>query len=166
MPNNDIEAFEYVVSDKETAVEIDYLTYAMFAYKKKRWIEHFKERNSGATPTQQQIDGWICELSSFDFEQMRNDAAAFFDESARSYLSEYIKNEKKLAVDQSILREIKTYTDPWRHLVIALGMAILAPLVLGGLVFLYLLFDKTFPVHIIFGNVETPSVSSSSPPSK
>ena len=47
MPSNDIEAFEYVVSDKETALEIDYLTYAMFAYKKQKWIEHFSGQTMG-----------------------------------------------------------------------------------------------------------------------
>jgi hypothetical protein len=120
MPNNDIEAFEYVLSDTETtAREINYLTYAIFAFKKKKWIEHFAEQHNGTIPTQQEIDGWIRELPPFEFQQMRQEAAAFFEESAVSYLSEYIENEKKNAVDKSILREIKTYTNPWREIVIA-----------------------------------------------
>ena len=106
MPANDIEAFEYVVSDAETGLELDYLTYAMFAYKKKKWIEHYANGNGGASPNQGQIDGWISQLTEYDFQQMRNEAGAIFDSAAKEYLDSYIQEEKKRAVDTSMLNEV------------------------------------------------------------
>jgi hypothetical protein len=159
MPGNDIEAFDYVVSDKDTALELDYLTYAMFAYKKQRWIEHFISKNNGTSPTQVQIDAWISQLTDFDFTQMRNDAGVFFDDASREYLKNYIEEEKQKAVDASILSKVKEFTNPWRDLGIALLMAILAPVLLGLIVFGFSLFDKSFPVHVTFGGPEAQSVS-------
>jgi hypothetical protein len=151
MPNNDIEVFEYLISDKETALEIDYLTYAMFAFKKKQWVDHF-EKIHARKPDQAQIDDWMSQLTEYDFWQMRNEAGDFFDLSAKDYLKDYIENEKQEAIDKSILDRVKSYTSAWKHFGVALLMAILAPIFLGGVIFLISIFDSSFPIHVTFSN--------------
>src|SRR5215813_15391846 len=116
MPNNDIEVFDYLIADENTAVEIDYLTYDIFAYKKKQWIDHFKKQSDQNQPNQGQIDQWIGQLSEYDFWQMRNEAAEFFHNSAEEHLKDYIEAQKKAAVDSSIVSEVKNFTSLWRHL--------------------------------------------------
>ena len=157
MPNNDIEVFEHLTADKDSAVEIDFLSYAMFAFRKSEWIEHFKKKNDGKLPTQAQIDEWIGQITDFDFEQLRKEAAEFFHSSAEEHLREYIEDQKKEAVDRSIISEVKSiasrvkeFTAPWKHLGIALLMAIVAPVILGGIFFLFAVFDKSFPIHVTF----------------
>jgi hypothetical protein len=152
MPNNDIEVFEYLKSNNETPLEIDYLTYAVFAYKKQQWCEHFKTHNNDQPPTQAQIDHWISQLTDYDFDQVRTEAVDFFHLAAEEHLRDRIEKEKKAAIEQSILSEIKEYTSPWRHVLIALGMALVAPIALGGFIFFLSLFDTNFPVHVTFGH--------------
>lgn len=152
MPANDIDAFEYVLSDSDTALEIDYLTYAMFAFKKKEWIDHFKKNNSDVLPTQQQVDDWISQLSDYDFYQMRQEAASFFQLSAKEFLSDYVNEQRTAAVDKSILATIKSYTNPWKDIGIALIFAILAPVILGTVIFLISIFDNSFQIHISLGS--------------
>jgi hypothetical protein len=163
MPTNDIEVFDHLTADERTPAEIDYLTYAIFAYKKSEWVDHFKNRNQGNPPTQADVDAWITELTDYDFRQMRNEAADFFHAAAAEHLHEYIEDQKKDAVDASILSEVKgtmtqvrSFTSPWKHLGIALLMAVMAPIVLAVVFTLLGVFDKTFPVHITITGVETP----------
>lgn len=154
MPSNDIEVFEHLTADQDTAVEIDYFTYAIFAVNKKNWIELFK-KNNNRLPNQGEIDAWISQLTDYNFYQMRIEAADFFHNSAEEHLADYIEHQKKEAVETSILSEVqsvatrvKSFTSPLRHLGIALLMAILAPIVLGGIVFLLAVFDRSFPIRI------------------
>jgi hypothetical protein len=111
MPNNDLEVFDHLTSNQETQLEIDYLTYALFAWKRKQWVEHFAAQHN-ARPTQAQIDEWIAQLPDSEYEIMRNDTARAFDDAAQVYLAEQIEEEKKAAVDNSILAEIKQFTFP------------------------------------------------------
>lgn len=148
MPDNDIEVFEYLLADEETAAEIDYLTYAIFGLRKGQWIDHFKSRNDGRAPTQAEIDSWISELTAYDFNRMRTEAADFFDTAAREYLEDEIERQRAEAVENSILAEVRRSTSPLRHIAIALLMAIVAPIILGGIVFFVSLFDKSFPLHV------------------
>jgi hypothetical protein len=101
---------------------------------------------------------------------MRYDAAQYFDSAAKEYLADHIEEQKGLAVKQSILTEItasnastlaeeKQFTSPWKHFGIALGMAIVAPVFLGGLIFLYTLFDSS--VHLTISKQETPPAKTS-----
>jgi hypothetical protein len=150
MPRSDIEVFDYLTSSSETTTaEIDYLTYALFAYRKRQWIDHFTSGN-GKEPTQRDIDGWISQLTDYEFVQMRKQAAEFFKDAAEEYLRDYVSQQRAEAVEHSILSEVRIFTSPWRHVSIALLMAIVAPLILGGLVFLWSLFDASFPFHISF----------------
>jgi hypothetical protein len=172
MPANDIEVFEHLISNDETAVEIDFLTYAMFAHRKKQWMEHFKKCHNDTLPTPDQINDWISQLSEYDFGQMREQAAEFFDESAKVYLSEYVEEKQTEAVTSSVLAgvaesnaallaevkgihsKVEEATSPWRHVSIALIMAIVAPFIIGGLIYFSGIFDKK--VHDpISGSVTT-----------
>jgi hypothetical protein len=162
MPTSDIEVFEYLRSDNETPLEIDYLTYAVFAYKKQQWCAHFRAQSSDTAPTQAQIDNWISQLSDYDFEQVRNEAVDFFHTAAEVHLHDYIEQQKKEAIDQSIVGVVREYTSPSRHILIALGMALVAPIALGGLIFFISLFDSHFPIHVTFGADR--AAQSSTPP--
>src|SRR5438105_10949952 len=103
----------------------------MFADKKARWIEHFKENNNGADPRPADINNWICQLSPYDFLQMRNEAADYFHFAAEEHLRQWTADQIKQGVDSSILAAVKSFTSWWKHLAIALSMAILAPIILG-----------------------------------
>jgi hypothetical protein len=45
MPANDREVFEFLKADQETAVEIDFLTFAIFAHERQQWCELFEKQN-------------------------------------------------------------------------------------------------------------------------
>src|SRR6516165_6098034 len=117
MPNSDIEVFDFLTSSSEILNEIDFLTYALFAYRKREWIDHFQSNND-RYPTQQEIDGWISQITQYEFREMRDRAAEFFRLAANEYLKEYIEDQKQQAVDKSILGEVQKSTSPARHLVI------------------------------------------------
>jgi hypothetical protein len=93
MPKSDLEVFERLTQDADTATEIDFIAYAMFAFEKKEWIEHHV-KISGHPPTQEQIDSWISNITDFQFQNMREKAIDFFDDSARNYLEEEIAQAK------------------------------------------------------------------------
>lgn len=147
MPGSDLEVFDYLLSDASTPEEIDFLTYALFAFSKKQWVEHFAKQN-GRPPDQGEIDGWIAQKSDYDFTRMRREAADFFDEAAKEYLASHIETEKINAVSSSILGEIKRYTSPWKDLGIAMLMAVIAPILVGTVLFLFSIFDSSFQFHI------------------
>jgi hypothetical protein len=150
MPTNDREVFDKLTSDEETDVYIDFIAYAIFARHKREWIRHYEQSNNGKTPSQTDIDQWISNITDFQFSDMQEEAARLFDSAAREYLETEIESEKERAVSESILAEVKGFTSPLRHLGIALLMAILAPILLGGVIFLLGVFDSSFPLHITF----------------
>jgi phosphoglycolate phosphatase-like HAD superfamily hydrolase len=154
MPASDLEVFDYFSSDAETPGEVDFLAYAIFAFRKKHWVAHFKELNS-RPPNQGEIDGWISQQSDFEFQRMRNEAVEFFDEAAKTYLAEYVEAEKKQAVDHSILEAVKHHTSAWRHAGIALLMAVVAPAILGGVLFLASIFDSQFHFNVTASSATT-----------
>ena len=150
MPTNDHEVFDKLTGDPETEFYLDFIAYAIFAHHKKHWVELFQTSHNGQRPTQQDIDQWISNITDVQYDDMREEAARLFDSAAHVYLEDEIESDKKAAVDQSILKEIKSFTSPLRHLGIALLMAILAPILLGGVIFLLGVFDSSFPIHITF----------------
>jgi hypothetical protein len=88
MPNSDIEVFEFLTSSSEN--EIDFLTYALFAYRKREWLNHFQSNND-RNPSQSEIDSWISQLTEYEFREMRVKAAQYFDNAANAYLQRYIE---------------------------------------------------------------------------
>jgi hypothetical protein len=76
---------------------------------------------------------------------MREEAARLFDAGARVYLSAEIEAQKEAAVRSSILGEVKAAGAFWRQMTIALGTAILAPVIIGGLIAAALTYDRMAP---------------------
>ena len=150
MPSNEREVFEHLTADPNTEIYLDFISYAIFAHHKKHWIELFERTHGGQAPTQQDIDQWISNITNVQFDDMRDEGATLFDAASREYLDDEIEAQKKVAVEQSIITEIKGFTSPWRHLGIALLMAILAPILLGGVIFFFSVFDSSFPFHLTF----------------
>jgi hypothetical protein len=138
----------------------------MFAYKKAQWIDHFKSRNADRHPNQQEIDGWITELSDYDFYQMRTEAADFFHNAAEEHLKASIESQKKAVLESAILADVRRFTSPMRHLGIALLMAIVAPVILGGIIFFASLFDRSFPLHVYTSSPVTISPQQNAPEQK
>jgi hypothetical protein len=147
MPNNDLEVFNYLSSNQESRREIDFLAYAIFAFRKQRWVVHFEQQHN-RPPNQGEIDGWISQQTDFEFERMRGEAADYFDNAAKEYLAEYVEAEKKKAVNHSILSAVEKHTSAWRHVGIALLMAVVAPAILGGVLFLASIFDNEFHFNV------------------
>ena len=108
-------------------------------------------------------------ITEYDFTQMREVAARSFHESACTYLKPHIEQQRELAVNSSILEEVANhntaaivkigeFTNPWKHALIAFGMALIAPLVLGGIILLASVFDSKFPFKIVpASQAETPT---------
>jgi hypothetical protein len=145
MPTNDREVFDKFTSDAETPAEIDFLTYAIFAFHKREWIQLFESQHNNQTPTQQEIENWIANITQRQYDDMREDAERFFDAASRIYLADEIEEQKSKA--ESILSEIKHYSSPWRHIGMALIFAIVAPIILGGVIYFLNVFDITLPIH-------------------
>ena len=143
---NDHEVFDYLFSDDETPSEIDFLAYAMFAFRKREWIKHSRDKNE-KSPSQEEINAWIGALTNYDFVQMKLSAAEFFDDAAKTYLEDFIESEKKKAIDNSIVKDVKSLTSPWRHALIALVMAIVVPVMLGGALWAFGTFHAALPFH-------------------
>jgi hypothetical protein len=93
MPANDSEVYAYLTGDNTDSLEIDMLTFAIYANQKQEWVRHF-ERQRGTPPSQTEIDDWIANLTEGRFNAMRREAVEFFDASARRYLAEEIAEGK------------------------------------------------------------------------
>jgi hypothetical protein len=144
MPGNDREVFEYLKADQQTAVEIDFLTFAIFAHERQQWCELF-ETNNGRPPTQPEIDQWISQITDWRFGQMREEAIRFFDIAARAYLSDEVEAAKDEVLQNTIIREVKAAGGFWRQLALALVAAVLAPLIIGGFIAAAIVYDKFYP---------------------
>lgn len=144
MPANDREVFEYLKADQETAVEIDFLTFAIFAHERQQWCELFEKQN-GHQPSQAEIDQWISQITNWRFEQMREEAVRFFDIAARIYLEDEMEEAKTAVFQDTIIREVKAAGGFWRQLFLALMAAILAPLIIGGIIAVAIVYDKFYP---------------------
>lgn len=133
MPNNDREVFEHLTSTEGTSLQIDFLTYAVFASEKREWIKLFESRNAGRSPSQSDIDNWISNLTDSQFTGMRIGAQGFFVEAANSFFEDRLEAERAEILRSAVVREVKSASAWWKQLVMALITAIVAPLILGGL---------------------------------
>ncbi len=147
MPANDRQVFEKLTSEGGPESHLNFLAYALFAFHKSKWIELYKSTHNGQEPQQAEIDDWISNITDFQFNDMKLEAGRLFDVAARDYLEDEIQEEKEQAVSASILSEIKRFTSAWRHLGVALLMAIVAPVLLGGIVLLIGLYHGSFPIQ-------------------
>jgi hypothetical protein len=144
MPNNDRQVFRYLSEDETTPVEIDYFTYAIYTVEKYEWFTHV-ENETGKPPTQQEIDRWISQITPFRYGNMREKAAQLFDEAARRYLHPEIERQKEAAVRESILSEVRAAGAFWKQLTVALITAVLAPIIIGGVIAAVLTYDRIMP---------------------
>jgi hypothetical protein len=144
MPSNDREVFDYLSSDPETLIEIDFLTFAIFAQERREWHKLFVQQK-GQPPSQAEIDGWVSQITSWRFDQMREEAVRFFDKAARDYLAEEMEEAKRAVFQDTIVREVKAAGGLWRQLFLALIAAILAPLIIGAIIAVALSYDKFYP---------------------
>ncbi len=177
MPNNELEVFDYLCSDGDTKLEIDYLAYAIFADKRFHWTMKYKELH-GRVPNQAQIDEWVSELSDHDFSSMRTEAADFFHTAAADYMASEIA-EARVSGQQSaistsvssIIREVRAI-GRWRtQLTTALVTAMLVPFILGGAILCLKAFEDYMPTpfriggtHVITTNPPTAPPPTTVPP--
>lgn len=133
MPSNDREVFDHLRTGNEAGQQIDFLAYALFAFEKSEWISHF-ESTRGRQPHPVEIDAWIGDITPYQFAGMRQKAADLFDAAARSYMREEIEGLEERALNSAIVAEVKAAGVWWKQFLMALTMAILAPLILGGII--------------------------------
>ncbi|MCJ2074492.1 hypothetical protein MKK68_02305 [Methylobacterium sp. E-016] len=161
MPENDREVFDRITEGDAEPVE-DFLTYAIFAYQRREWVRHYIDRN-GDMPAPNDIDTWIGNLTNYDFDQMRTRAATVFDLAARTYMAPDVEAAREDGLRDALLREVRGATDLqkselgaavatvkaagsfWTQLGVALLTAIIAPLIIGGVIVFALAFSDRFP---------------------
>jgi len=134
MPANDRDVFEDLTGGEEGQNALSFLTYALFAFERREWIAHHTNANNGEPPTDQQIDGWISNLTPYNFTQMRNQSGEFFDVSARAYMADDVEAARQQTLQSAIVKEVKAAGSAWRQLVIAMATAIAAPVIIGLIV--------------------------------
>ena len=136
--------FDYLRQHTATPVEIDLLTYAVFAFEKYQWFEQV-EKSTGSPPNAVDIERWIADITPLRFSNMREEAARLFDATARRYLAPVMEEQTAKAINESILAEVKSAGSVWRQALIALIMAILAPVIIGGVIAAVLTYDRNAP---------------------
>lgn len=162
MPANDREVFQYLTSDPDTPIEIDLLTFAIFAQELREW-HNLIESQRKAPPTQPEIDAWVSQITTWRFDQMREEAVRFFDKAARAYLADEIEDLKTQVFQDTIIREVKAAGGFWRQLALAVIGAVLSPLIIGLIIASALLYDKWYPTIGSVSDHAKPSVTT--PPS-
>jgi hypothetical protein len=145
VPKSDREVFEYFRASTTAPIEGVSLTYALYAFEKFQWHAQF-EQEHGTPPSELDSERWILDITPSRFASMREEAARVFDSSARKYLFNDIEAQKQEAVRTSILAEVKAAGSFWRQLATALITAILAPLIIGGVIVAALTYDHFAPL--------------------
>jgi hypothetical protein len=165
-----MEVFDHLIANEETPGEIDYLTYAIFAYRRVNWSERYIERH-GKQPGQTEIDEWIAGLSEYDFERMREEAIEFFDAAASRYMRDEILKARNEGAKESFAEtaeQIKTQIQNLgrlrNQLVTALITAIITPIILGGSIFFIRTFEQYMPSATHIFSDEHPTSLTASPP--
>ena len=162
MPNNDREVFDKLAGSDEDVLIGEWLAYAVFAFDRRQWMRHHEDR-TGQSPSVEQIDGWIANISDHQFDQMRGRAVAFFRDAAREYMEEEVVQARDDALQDGILREVRGATEVqksglaatlaevrsagsfWKQLGLQLLTAILAPILIGSAFALTLVAADKFP---------------------
>lgn len=147
MPRNDQETFIHLTVQTDTSYEINLLTYALYADEKAKWIEHFAIQN-GKSPSIADTERWISNITDQHFEHMRLKAARYFDAAAREYMRAEIEQGKKDVLETSIIKEVKAAGSFWRQIGIAILTAVLAPIIIGGIIAAFLAYNEIFPTFV------------------
>lgn len=133
MPGNDREVFDLFRTTGTAALEVRYLAFALFTYEKSEWADHFAKRN-GRPPAQADVDDWIANLSDHRFEDLRRQAVDLFDLAARDYLRDEMEAADERALGSAIVAQVRSAGTFWKQLGLALVTAIVAPILLGGII--------------------------------
>ena len=144
MPSNDREVFDFILSDSGTSLEIDYLTYAIFAFNKREWMAQHETVN-GNPPDQAAIDGWISNLTPYNFVGMRSEASNFFDAAAREYMADDLAAAVEAAKQSELVNVVKAASSFWKQLFIGFVTAVLTPFIIAGFIVLGVIFSSRFP---------------------
>jgi hypothetical protein len=142
MPRNDREVWELITKDDGS--EIAYLTYAIYAFEKYDFARHF-ETIHGRPASQDEVDGWIAQVTPARFASMRLKAADLFDRAARAYLAADIEEQKRAAVNASIASTLRSASSWWKQLAVAVVAAIITPIVIGAAIVSIVHYDRYFP---------------------
>jgi hypothetical protein len=163
MPANDREVWNYLRGDVETPTELDFISYSIYAFEKYDWVEQF-EKDTGHIPSQADIDQWISHITPNRFNSIRKAAAELFDIAARRYLADEIAEERQHAVDTSILDAVKSASAFWKQAALALITAILAPLIIGGMILAVGAYDHFYPTATDVSRALPPRAEPAAPP--
>lgn len=144
MPKSDLEVFEYLSSDPQTSLHVDYLTYAIFTHDKHSWIAHF-EAQHGRLPTQEEIDTWISNITEQQFGRMMDAAVEFFDNAARAYLADELATEQEKTFQGTLVKTVTQGLSFKRQLGLSLLSSILSPIILGLILVSIVNYDRWFP---------------------
>ena len=161
MPRNDREVFDAITTGDSPA-HIDLLTYALFAAEKKEWMLHFGSAND-RPPEQAEIDGWIANVSEYQFTRMRAAALDFFVESAENYLQERIAQHKEDILNTAVVAQVRAASSWWKQLALSLLAAIVAPLILGLVLVAINAYSGLFTHNDVAKKVLPPSTSQQPP---
>ena len=108
MPDADRRVFDYFAENAETAREVDYLTYASYAFSKFEWSRKYLEQN-GREPTQAEMDKWADELPDSRLDEIHDAASRVFQSAAQAYMADQVREATRRAVLTSIDTEIKRH---------------------------------------------------------
>lgn len=144
MPGNDREVFEKLTGGADIPNVEDYLTYALFAFERREWVAHRIAIHKNS-PSEQDIETWVGNLTGYQFDQMRRRAAEFFDLAAREYMAGEIELARQNVLKSEVVREVKAAGSFWRQLFIATATAILAPVIIGLIVVAALRSESLIP---------------------
>jgi len=151
MPTSDLNVFEYFQADDATDLEIDYLSYAIFARRRLHWAARFRELNN-RQPDQTEIDAWINQLSGYDLDMMRSEAADIFHDAASRFMSGDIDKarmegrEDTIACSVAGIRaQITSMGRVKNQVIVGVITAIITPVVLGSTFFFWQQYEKYMP---------------------
>ncbi len=164
MPNNDREVFEHLTSAPDTSIHVDFLTYAVFAHEKREWMKLWESQHAGASPSQADIDNWITNITESLYASMRTEGERFFLEAADAYLEQQLADERRNILRDAIVSEVRAASVWWKQLGMALMTAIVAPLILGGIIYAAGLYSRYVTPADVAGRLQTPATVPAAPP--
>jgi hypothetical protein len=143
VPADDREVFDRIVGDSQLTAPA-FITYAIFAFERRAWIEHATVR-TGNPPTAAEIDEWTANITESMFDGWQARAASFFDAAARNYMADEIEAARQEVLQTEIVTVVKAASSFWKQFAINLATGILAPIIIGGIIVLWLAASDRFP---------------------
>jgi hypothetical protein len=148
MPSNDREIWVSIVSGNTHPPELNYLTYAIYSFEKYEWYDQI-EKVKGKSPTPDEINEWISQITETRIKAWRESSARTFDLAARAYMKDYLVQERQTAINDRVIASVQSSLDNFsvnlrgglaelrkassfrNQLLIGFVIAILSPIILG-----------------------------------